>query len=119
MWGKENKSAGKFNRRIQLLKPSVVRDPVSNEEKVEDVIVYNNFPAYKKLSNTGNQEDQNSNLITSESKVVWIIRFIPNLSVGTDWKIKDLFDGITYSVTAPAVEVDFRQGYQILTQLVQ
>ncbi|MCE7038989.1 hypothetical protein [Dyadobacter sp. CY312] len=119
MLGKDKIVAGHYNRRLQLIKPTAVRDPVTNEEKIEDVVAYSSYPAYRDDRPTGEGENLDSNLVSGKVRVAWEIRFIPKLGIKTDWKIRDIFDGTMYTIVAPPTEIGFREGYRLLTEIAQ
>jgi len=116
---KGNKTPGRYRWRVQLIKPTLIRDPDTNEEKLEDVVVYSNYPAMKREQPTGQSETLSANAIFGKTRVTWELRFIPNLGIKTDWKIRDMFDKTVYNVIAPSTELDFRQGYLVLTEVAQ
>ena len=116
---KKNNSAGRFNRRVQLIKPTVVRDPITNEEKLVDEILFANYPAYRSENISSENENQDANLVTAKMRINWEIRYIPNLGITADWKIRDVYDGTLYTIVSPPSEIGLRLGYNLLTEIAQ
>ncbi|MCF2443650.1 head-tail adaptor protein [Dyadobacter sp. CY345] len=109
--------SSKMDRRVEFSKPSASADAYNENTDFE--VVYSNFPAHRKDSSSSQDESEDINLIRGEARVEWVIRFLPNLNIATNWKLKDLHDGQTYEVTAPPTEIGRRQEIRIVTKLIQ
>ena len=113
----DKRGAGKYDRRIEILEPTnAVTD--TNEPQLVYVPKYYNFPACR-LDASGESEDQNNRVVEGKLKVEWEIRFIQNIGIKTNWRIRDTHDGQTYKLIAPPSEIGRRQGMKLVTELVQ
>ncbi|KQS33968.1 head-tail adaptor protein [Dyadobacter sp. Leaf189] len=114
----DKRRAGKYDRRIQFLEPIEIVDDF-NEQDIEYVVKFDNFPACKVAKTTTDGEDNISNQIQSSLQVNWIIRFLPGLNINTKCRIKDLYDGRVYKIVAPLDEVGRMFEYLIKTEFVE
>jgi hypothetical protein len=114
----DKKGAGAYNRRVQILKPKTIPNKF-NEKKTSFEVVYEKYPAKRLDAVSKADESLENHLIAGSSVVEWDLRYIRTLQIKTSWRIKDIFDGKTYEIIAPATEKGNGQGIRVLSKLIE
>ncbi|QRQ99713.1 phage head completion protein [Dyadobacter sandarakinus] len=114
----QDRLAGKYDRRIDLLRADTDTDDPNNEQQTIYVAAFENFPACK-LESKGQDEELDGNSLKGSIIVSWQIRYIPTIAINTTWKIRDTHDGLEYELVGPPIEIGRRQALKLNTRLVQ
>lgn len=115
---KENFTAGRYDRRIRLMKP-VETENEYNETDIEFEIAFSNYPAHRKESVTTDSEQLDGKVVQATNITEWELRFIPNLNIKSTWQLVDMFNGMTYQIISPATEIGRRQALRIKTMVIE
>jgi hypothetical protein len=118
MSAKENFTTGRFDRRVNLLRPVDVENEY-NEAQTSYVPAYSNFPAHRKDSVTTDGEQQDAKAIQATNITEWELRYIPNLGVKSTWRLVDVFNKQVYQIISPVTEIGRRQAYRVKTMIVE
>lgn len=115
----DKRLAGKYNRRVQVIKPTTIVNEANEENTGPDEIVYSGYPACRLEKEYSGTEGIDNGVRRSELRVDWDLRFIPILHIKPDWKLKDLTDGIVYRVIAPSIDIGRRNGLLVKTEIIE
>lgn len=113
----DNRGAGRYDRRIDILEPTDGFTD-SNEPQTVYVPKFRNFPACR-LETSGESENLKDRVVEGKIRTEWEIRYIQNIGIKTNWRIKDIHDGRTYKIVSPTSEIGRRQGMKLVTELIE
>jgi hypothetical protein len=116
---KERRGAGKYDRRVQIYKPTTIANAVNQKLAGPPELVYDKFPAHRKENARQIEESVQNNSSRSALIVEWELRFIPGLDIKTDWMIKDIFSSKSYKVISPSAEIGRREGILVRTEILE
>lgn len=115
----KQQASGRYNRRVQVIKPTTIVNEANEEQTGPEEIVYARYPACRiEKDHTGN-EGVDNNVNRSELRVDWDLRFIPILQIKTNWRLKDLTDGKEYRVIAPVIDIGRGSGLLVKTVIIE
>lgn len=114
---RKNRTLGStMDRRVTIQKRSSTRDEYNEQTTWENVLT--GVAAAMKEGGSSDEEGEKMNRVRASTEIEWTTRLITPRPQA-DWRLIDEYDSTIYDIIAPPTEVGRREGYKILTRLMQ